>query len=122
MAKTKEIMKRKYWVNPHVHCGCDCGTKTEEHDEGCADIEDEYRLIYELPGVKKENISIKVVKNGLRLNAVRDEHFEFVNEYPFLTEADPNGTVAHYNEGLLVIHVPIIGDDPFKKAETIDIS
>ncbi len=121
MAKTKEIKKRKYWINPHVHCGCDCGTKTEEHEEGCADIEDEYRLIYELPGVKKDNISIKVVKNGLRLNAIRDEHFEFVNEYPFLTEADPDGTVAHYNEGLLVIHVPIIGDDPFKKVESIDI-
>ena len=122
MAKNKEIKQRKYWINPHVHCGCDCGSKTKDHEEGCTDNEDEYRLIYELPGVKREKISIKVVKNGLRLNAKRDESFEFVNEYPFLTEAEPEGAVAHYTEGLLVVHVPIIGDDPFKEADSITIS
>ena len=119
--KDKEIQTRKYWINPHVHCGCDCGTETNEHSEGCTDVENEYKLIYELPGVKKENISIKVVKNGLRLNAKRGEHLEFVNEYPFLIDVDPDETVAHYDEGLLVIHVPIIGDDPFKKTDSIEI-
>ncbi len=119
--KTKEIMTRKFWINPHVHCGCDCGTKSDEHQEGCSDVESEYKLIYELPGVKKDNISIKVVKNGLRLNAKRNEMLEFVNEYTFLMEADPKGTVAHYNEGLLVVHVPIVGEDPFKQTESIKI-
>ena len=122
MAKTKEIKKRKYWINPHVHCGCDCGTKNDEHEEGCSDIESEYKLIYELPGVKKDNISIKVVTNGLRLNAKRGKHQEFVNEYPFLMDVSPNDTVAHYNEGLLVVHVPIVGEDPFKKVNSIEIS
>ncbi|MHA1200126.1 MAG: Hsp20/alpha crystallin family protein [Candidatus Heimdallarchaeaceae archaeon] len=120
-SKTTEIKSRKFWVNPHVHCNCDCGTDTNKHEEGCADTNDEYRLIYELPGVKKENISIKVVKNGLRLSARRDKHSEFVNEYPFLMDADPEETVAHYNEGLLVVHIPIIGEDPFKQTEQIKI-
>ena len=118
---TKEVKKRKFWVNPHVHCSCDCGSKTEDHDEGCVDQEDTYRLIYELPGVKKDNISIKVVKNGLRLNAVRDSHVEYVNEYSFLVDADPKGTEARYEEGLLVVEVPIIGNDPFKEVKSIKI-
>ncbi len=119
--KAKEIKTRRFWINPHVHCGCDCGTKTDEHEEGCSDAEGEYKLIYELPGVKKENISIKVVKNGLRLTAKRDQYVEYINEYPFLMEADPDATVAHYDEGLLVVHVPIIGEDPFKQKESIEI-
>ena len=120
--KDKELKIRKYWINPHVHCGCDCGTKNDEHSEGCSDLENEYKLIYELPGVKKEDISIKVVKNGLRLNAKRGKHLEFVNEYPFLMDVDPEASIAHYTEGLLVIHVPIVGDDPFKKTESIKIN
>ena len=120
--KSKETEIRRYWINPHVHCGCDCASKTGEHDEGCSDIESEYKLIYEIPGVKKENISIKVVKNGLRLTAKRSQYTEFINEYPFLMNVDPDATVAHYNEGLLVVHVPIKGDDPFKKIDPIHIS
>ncbi len=119
---TEKTKRRKFWINPHVHCGCDCGSEKEgKHEEGCVDEEDSYRLIYELPGVKKDNIDIKVVKNGIRLNAIRDNHVEYVNEYPFLIDADPEGTVAHYNEGMLVVHVPIIGNDPFKKTKSINI-
>lgn len=119
---SKEIKRRRFWVNPHVHCGCECGTETDEHEEGCTDQEDAYRLIYELPGVKKENISIKIVKNGIRLNAIRDEHVEYVNEYPFLVDGDPDSTNARYEEGLLIVDVPIIGKDPFKDVKNIKIN
>ena len=119
--KQKEDKTIRYWINPHVHCGCDCGTTTDEHEEGCAEVENEYKLIYELPGVRKDDISIKVVKNGLRLNAKRGANLEFINEYPFLMQVDPEETIAHYNEGLLVIHVPIVGEDPFKQTDSIKI-
>ncbi|MHA1954155.1 MAG: Hsp20/alpha crystallin family protein [Candidatus Heimdallarchaeaceae archaeon] len=120
---SKEVKRRKYWINPHVHCGCDCGKDVkEDHDEGCTDTEDAYRLIYELPGVKKKDISLKVVKNGIRMNAVRDSFVEYVNEYPFLMDADTKGTTASYEEGLLIVNVPIIGDDPFKKTDPIKIN
>ena len=119
MVKSKHKHRRRYWINPHVHCGCDCGSDAEDHEEGCVDKEDAYRLIYEIPGVKKENISIKVVKNGVRLNAIRDAHVEYYNEYSFLTEGDPENIVVQYEEGLLVVNVPIIGKDPFKDVEPV---
>jgi len=118
----KKTERRKFWIQPHVHCSCDCGTETEEHDEGCADQDDTYQLIYELPGVSKDKISIKVVKNGLRLNAIRDKHVEYVSEYPFLLDVDTTETEAIYKEGLLIVNLPVIGDDPFKKVKPIDIS
>ena len=77
---SKNVKRRKYWVNPHVHCSCNCEAENDEHEEGCVEIEEAYRLIYELPGVKKKDISIRIVKNGLRLNAIRDSYVEYVNE------------------------------------------
>ncbi len=120
---SKDVKRRKYWINPHVHCGCECGKASDEnHEEGCVDTEDAYRLIYELPGVKKENISIKVVKNGIRMNAIRDAFVEYINEYPFLIDANPEATTASYEEGLLIVNVPIIGDDPFKESNPLKIN
>ena len=117
----EEVKRRKYWVHPHVHCSCDCGTETDKHEEGCVETEEAYRLIYELPGVKKEDISIRIVKNGLRINAIRDSYVEYVNEYPFLVDGDPEGSTAFYEEGLLKINVPIVGNDPFKNIKPIKI-
>ncbi len=118
---SKDVKRRKYWVNPHVHCSCNCEAENDEHEEGCVETEEAYRLIYELPGVKKEDISIRIVKNGLRLNAIRDSHVEYVNEYPFLVDGDPETSTAFYEEGLLKINVPIVGKDPFKEIKTIKI-
>ena len=122
MAKDKyNHIRRKFWINPHVHCGCECGKDSDEHEEGCIDKDDAYRLIYEIPGVKKENISIRIIKNGIKLNAVRDAHVEYVNEYSFLVDSDPEGTLVQYEEGLLIVNIPIVGIDPFKGVKNTNI-
>jgi hypothetical protein len=62
-----------------------------------------------------------IIKNGIKLNAIRDAHVEYVNEYSFLVDADPEGTVVQYEKGLLIVNVPMIGKDPFKNVKPIEI-
>jgi HSP20 family protein len=108
MAENK--IKNRYWINP-CDCGCDC-------DEA---IEDVYRLTYELPGIKKEDIDLKVTKRSLRLIAKRDD-VEYYNEFPFTCDADEESVQAVYENGLLNIEIPLNCPNPFKEAKTVKIS
>jgi HSP20 family molecular chaperone IbpA len=107
----KKINKRSIWVNPCLDCDCGC---TE-------DGEDINRFIYEIPGVDKKNITLKVTKDALRMVASLDD-IEYVNEYPFVCEADPEGVEASYKNGVLTVDVPFKCPDPFRDAQPVKIS
>ncbi len=117
---SKEKINR-IWIMPHVHCSCHC----QEDDESteCTDEEHKtfYELFYELPGVSKDNITLRVIKNGIRLEAERDKSTVFFNEYSFVAEAELNKVEASYSNGLLLVTVPLKEEDPFIKAEPMEI-
>ena len=99
-------------IEPCISCGCGCES----------DDEDVYSLTYELPGVKKEEIHLHIVKEGLRLNAPRGEYIEYFSEYTFGCEVDPNQAKVIYEDGILTISVPYTCPDPFKGSKPIAIA
>ena len=103
--------KRQIWIHPCTSCGCGCNE----------DDDDQYELVFEIPGVKKEDIHLHVVKNGLRLVAPRDENTEYVNETSFVCEADPDNVSANYDNGILTVAVPYSCPDPFKGTTPVQI-
>ena len=103
-------IKNSIWINP-CDCGCDC--------EGAE--EDVYRLTYELPGVKKRDIDLRVTKKSLRLVAKRDD-VEYYNEFPFTCDADDENVQVVYENGLLNIEIPLSCPNPFKEANTVKIN
>jgi HSP20 family molecular chaperone IbpA len=99
--------KYRVWINP-----CDCG---------CSDPDSElYTLSYELPGVKKEDIDLKITKEGLQLLAKRNE-VEYYNEFAFACDAKVDDVEAIYEDGLLSIQVPLSCPSPFKDAKQIPV-
>ena len=106
-----EEVTKKIWVSPCVDCGCDC--------EG--EAQDQYHLVYEIPGVKKENIHLHIIKEGLRLRAKLNDTTEYVNEYLFACDVDPDKTKAKYENGILEIEVPYVCPDPFAGAKAVKI-
>jgi HSP20 family protein len=106
-----EVTKNRVWINP-CDCGCDC------EDDQADDI---YNLSYELPGVDKEDIDLKITKQGLKLLAVRN-NIEYYNEFNFSCDAEEDKVQAVYANGLLSVRVPLNCPDPFKEAKTVKIS
>lgn len=70
-----------------------------------------------LPGVKKEDISIKALPTWFHLSATRDDGIEYTANTGFGTEIEPEKTTADYNNGLLEIHAYI--RNPLDKAKKI---
>lgn len=90
--------------------------------ETCSDDgSDNVSITFEIPGVKKENISLRVIPDGLRLEATRDEHTKYVSEYAFLCPADTGHVKASYQEGILEVSVPLECKDPFDAAGPVSI-
>ncbi|GAB4311869.1 MAG: hypothetical protein Kow0069_12330 [Promethearchaeota archaeon] len=106
----REKRRTRIWVDPCIDCDC-----------GCGDGEDAIYLTFELPGVKKEDVHLHVVPQGLRLTATRGEHVEFVSEYSFLCPAKPEETKATYDNGLLRVEIPYTCPDPFKGSKPVTI-
>jgi HSP20 family molecular chaperone IbpA len=106
----EEKAKKRIWINP---CDCDCGC-----DEGEEDV---YHLTYELPGVDKKDIDLKITKEALRLVAARGD-VEYVNEFNFVCDVDAEAVQASYNNGLLLIEVPLDCPNPFNDAKKVSIS
>jgi HSP20 family molecular chaperone IbpA len=104
--------KKLIWVHPCVDCGCDCDDVENDH----------YHISIELPGVKKKNIDLKVIKSGLRLRAKKGDTIEYVSELKFLCDADPNKVEANYEDGLLTVDVPFDCPDPFQDISKVKIS
>lgn len=101
----------RIWVDPCPTCDCGCS------DEG----EDTETLTFELPGVKKDEIHLHVVKEGLRLVAPRHDKYEYYSEYEFACDAVPDKVKATYEDGLLSVTVPLECPDPFRGSRQVPI-
>ncbi len=104
--------KKLIWVHPCVDCGCDCDDIGDDH----------YHINIELPGVKKKDINLQIIKFGLRLRAKKGKDIEYVSELKFLCDANTSDIKAEYEDGLLTVDVPFDCPDPFKEIEPIKIS
>jgi HSP20 family protein len=65
-----------------------------------------YTLEVELPGVKKEDISVNVEANLLKINAVRkrgEEEFKYEREYHLSNEVDSANIKAANENGILTL-------------------
>jgi len=101
---------RRVWIYPGMDCDCGC-TEGEE---------DFYHLTYELPGVKKEDINLRVTKEALRLIGKRSD-IEYVNEFNFCCDADVDNVKSSYENGILNVEIPFSCPNPFKDAKSVKI-
>jgi HSP20 family molecular chaperone IbpA len=108
MSKEKS-KKTQIWVNGCMQCDC-----------GCSDEEDGVDMTFELPGVKKEDIKLNIMKTGMKLTADRND-IEYVSSYDFECEADLEKVKAKYDNGLLTVHIPESCPDPFKDSKSVKI-
>ena len=112
-----ENVTRKIWVPGCTFCN-DC----DDDPSACNDERaNSLSVFFEIPGVKKEDISLKFIKDGMRLEAARDARTQYVSQYSFSCPADIEHVKAAYNEGLLQVDVPLACVDPFDEANTIPI-
>jgi len=73
-----------------------------------------------LPGVKKEDIVLKVLPTSFHLEAKRKyDNIIYSADTNFGTEIVPNKTTAKYNNGLLTIKAYIL--DPLEKAKEVEL-
>ncbi|NHJ47264.1 MAG: Hsp20/alpha crystallin family protein [Asgard group archaeon] len=103
--------KKLVWVHPCVDCGCDCDDVANDH----------YHITLELPGVKKKDIDLKIIKSGLRLRANKGKNIEYVSELKFLCDADTDKVEAKYEDGLLTVDVPFDCPDPFRDVSSVKV-
>ena len=83
-------------------------------------LEDEktFKIEVELPGVKKENIKIKAIRDSFELTATRGAiGYELDLELGF--EVDPEKIQSHYEEGLLTLTLKL--EDPMDSAVDVKI-
>lgn len=107
---SEEKARNKVWIDPLVDCDCRGG-----------DDQDAYHMTYELPGVKKEDINLKVTRDALRLSAARNGT-DYVNEFTFSCDVDAEHVRASYENGLLTVEVPLDCPDPFKSAKAVAVA
>ncbi len=107
IAKADEKTKEYYRVSPDMDQEFDYDTKKIEIEMA-------------LPGVSKENISLKVLPEWFSISAKRPEdEIEYAGNYYFEEEIIPDKTTADYNNGLLKIHAVI--RNPMDEAKTIQL-
>lgn len=105
--KVEETVKSYYRVSPDIEQDVDYDAKKIE-------------LEIALPGVSKENISLKALPEWFSISAKRpDAEIEYAGNYYFEEEIIPEKTTADYNNGLLKIHATI--RDPMDEAKAIQL-
>lgn len=72
-----------------------------------------------LPGVKKEDIELKINEDSFSLSAVRGE-IKYVASQTFCCPVVPEKAKAKYENGLLQIDLPF--KDPMENAVTVKVS
>jgi HSP20 family molecular chaperone IbpA len=63
------------------------------------------KIEIELPGVKKENIKLKMEETGFYIDA-KKEDVEYLGTFALCCPILPKQAKAHYQEGLLKVEVP----------------
>ena len=76
--------------------------------------EDEYIIEIELPGVKKEDIEIKITENTFCIRAPR-KSMEYTGCWVLDHDFDADESNASYENGLLSVRVPIVESKEGKK-------
>ncbi len=107
MTLDNELINR-IWVHGIV-CSNACG----------AEGEDSLNITFEIPGVKKEDIDLKIIPDGIRLSAKRDKTTEYVSEYAFICPAEVEKVKAKYSDGVLDVEIPLACRDPFSDGKKI---
>ncbi len=87
--EVKTDAKPKYWAIPEYSVWVNA---------------DQIKLEVELPGVRKETISLKTERNSLVLRARRNE-IQYELDLDFIEDIEPEKTKAKYEEGLLTIEL-----------------
>ena len=82
--------------------------------------EDRKHLNFEicLPGVKKENINLKMLNDSFTLTAPRDD-FDYVTTAAFCCPVKAEAADASFKDGVLKVSVPF--EDPMENARQISI-
>ncbi|MHA1518634.1 MAG: Hsp20/alpha crystallin family protein [Promethearchaeota archaeon] len=89
LENTSEQPKLKYKIRPKRYFNYDCAKNTWE-------------LEFHLPGVAKDKVTFKVMKDSYSLEAIRDVALYTSNGYlPF--EIDMDSVNAKYSDGLLSV-------------------
>ena len=106
-----EDLKEFLWISPYMDC--DCGSNDTSKDVS--------RYTFEIPGVKRDNIHLDIVKDGLRLTADRSDGYSYRSELEFVCPVKTEDVKARYEEGILNVEVPFACEDPFRDAKSIKI-
>jgi HSP20 family molecular chaperone IbpA len=111
----KNDMRNKQYSNPSpVHYRV-----VPDHYSNFDSTANEWRIEVHLPGVKKEDINLRILPDLYSLETKRDERrFYSLTEY-FPFTISPDSVQAKYESGLLIISGKI--KDPLEKAYEIKI-
>jgi HSP20 family molecular chaperone IbpA len=95
--------------------------KTRVAPEVCSYTDDEHTTLtleISIPGVAKENITLKMHEDSFALRAPREET-EYVTTLSFCCPVNPDKAEARYENGLLTVKIPF--KDPLEDAISVPI-